>query len=249
VALVDPATNELAFAVPLGDIDLCQGIGASFGSGWACKQSDVVRIDPATRKVAARLAVQKQAAQGHLVGGFDRVWVLTGDGSTLVGIDPATDEVATEVELGARCVDVALSDDAVWLPCLIDDRVLEVDPESGEVVLDVDVPNPMSIAADDEVWVGTAGSTVQLDPADGAVVREVDAGTGSEGRIAIDTDSVWVRSVEEFLVRIDRATGEVVQRYTADVTSGGDVMTLDGEVWVTAYDDQVLFRLAPSSAG
>src|SRR5436853_4402362 len=49
VALVDPATNELAFAVPLGDISLCQGIGASFGSGWACKRSDVVRIDPGTR--------------------------------------------------------------------------------------------------------------------------------------------------------------------------------------------------------
>lgn len=248
VALVDPATNELAFAVPLGDISLCQGIGASFGSGWACKRSDVVRIDPATRKVVATLPVHKQAAQGHLVGGYDRLWVLVGDGSTLVGIDPATNEVATEVELGARCVDVALAADAVWLPCLVDDRVLKVDPASAEVVLDLDVPNPMSIAADDdEVWVGTAGSTVQVDPADGTVLREVEAGTGAEGRISLSEDSVWVRSVEEFLVRVDRASGEVVQRFTADVTSGGDVLALDGEVWVTAYDDQVLFRLAPSS--
>jgi streptogramin lyase len=249
VALVDPATNELAFAVPLGDIDLCQGIGASFGSGWACRRSDVVRIDPATREVVATLAVGKQAGQGHLVGGFGRVWVLTGDGSTLVGIDAATEEVAVEVELGARCVDVALSADAVWLPCLVDDRVLKVDPASGEVVLDVDIPNAMSIAADDEVWVGTAGSTVQVDPTDGGVLREVDAGTGAEGRIAIDADSVWVRSAEEFLIRVDRVSAEVVQRFSADVTSGGDVLARDGEVWVTAYDDQVLFRLAPGAAG
>jgi streptogramin lyase len=175
--------------------------------------------------------------------------VLTGDGSTLVGIDPATNEVATEIVLGARCVDVALAEDGLWLPCQIDDRVLKVDPASETVVLDVGVPNPMSIAVDDDVWVGTTGSTVQLDPSDGAVLREADAGTGAEGRVALDEDSVWVRSVEEFLTRVDRTSGEVVQRFTAEVTSGGDVMTLDGEVWVTAYDDQLLLRLDPSGVG
>ena len=132
LTLIDLATNEVAGSVNVGPSELCAGIGASFDAIWTCAGLDVVKVDPETFEVEARLAVNKQSVQGHLVGGFNRVWVLTSDGSNLIGIDPKTNETVTEFELPARCTDVALADDALWLPCTIDDRVLKVDPTSGE---------------------------------------------------------------------------------------------------------------------
>lgn len=250
LTLVDPATNEVAGSVDLGTTELCSGLGASYGAIWTCVGPDVVRVDPETFEVVARLGVNKQAVQGHLVGGFDRVWVLTSDGSGLVGIDPATNEVATEFELPARCSDVSLGEDALWLPCEVDDRVLKVDAGSGEVLLDVAVDNPSSVAVDTDVWVGTSTTTVQLDPETGEVLLEADAGTAPDGGVALDAGWVWVRSGDEFLVRLDRKTGKRVQQITApDLTSGGDMLVLDGEVWTTAYDDQYLFRIDPETEG
>ena len=247
ITLIDPATSEEAGSVSVGPMDLCSGLGASYGAIWTCVGSDVARIDPETFEVVAQLAVNKQAVQGHLVGGFDRVWVLTSDGSGLVGIDPATNQVETEFELPARCSDVSLGEDALWLPCRVDDRVLKVDPLSGEVLLDLAVDNPTFVAVDGDVWVGTSTATKRLDPETGEVL--VEAGAGADGGVALDGDSVWVRNLEEFLVRLDRETGERVQEITAtDLTSPGDLLVLEGEVWTTAYDDQLLFRIDGSAS-
>ena len=87
---------------------------------------------------------------------------------------------------------------------------------------------------------------MQLDPTTGEVLFESD--TPADGGVTLDADSVWVRSLEEFLVRLDRETGQRVQEITAThLTSVGDLLVLDGDVWTTAYDDQVLFRIDGSA--
>lgn len=87
VARIDPATNEFTTLaeIPGG---LCQGIGVGFGAVWTCAGSDVVSVDLETGALGDPVAVGKAATQGHLGVGHDRVWVLVGDGSELVGIDP-----------------------------------------------------------------------------------------------------------------------------------------------------------------
>ncbi len=248
LTLIDLATNEVAGSVNVGPSELCAGIGASFDAIWTCAGPDVVKVDPETFEVVARLAVNKQSVQGHLVGGFDRVWVLTSDGSNLIGIDPKTNETVTEFELPARCTDVALADDALWLPCKIDDKVLKLDPTTGEALLALSIESPTSVAVDTDVWVGTPTTTVRLDPATGEVLAEASVGSGTNGIVTLSEDSVWVRSEEDFLTRLDRATGERVQQITAEgLTSPGDTLVLKGEVWTTAYDDQLLFRIDPSA--
>ncbi len=249
LTLVDPTTNEVAGTVSVGDTSLCSGIGASFGSVWTCKEGDVLRVDPDAMEVTNRFRVRKQTAQGHLVGGFGHVWVLTGDGSTLVGIDPETNKPAVEYPLPARGADVASSEDALWLPCRIDDRVLKLDPATGEVLLDLDVANPVTVATGDgEVWVGTATDTQRLDPETGEVLTVADAPAEPEGSLALDGSSVWVRNAEDFLIQVDRATGERLGQITADdLTSSGDMLVLDGDLWVSAYDDQFVFRIDPDA--
>lgn len=249
LTLVDPETNQVVDSADLGDPDLCAGLGAAYDSIWTCGASEVLRVDPESLEVVSRFAVKKQAVQGHLVGGFDRIWVLTSDGGSMVGIDPATNEVATEFELPARCSDVTVGVDALWLPCALDDRVLKVDPSSGEVLLDLAIDNPVSVAVDTDVWVGAAGVTLQLDPTTGEVLAEVAAGAAPDGGVALDEKSVWVRNGEDFLIQVDRQTGARVQQLTAEVTSGGDLLVLDGDVWTTAFDDEVLFRIDPDGSG
>ena len=63
LTLVDPATNEVAGTVSLGETNLCSGIGASFDSVWTCKVGDVLRVDPDAMEITHRFKVRKQAAR------------------------------------------------------------------------------------------------------------------------------------------------------------------------------------------
>jgi glutamine cyclotransferase len=246
IVVVDPATLESRQVVDVGDTELCGGMGAAFRSVWTCARGDVLRINPDSGRIIARLKIHKQAAQGHLLGGFDRLWVLTGDGSHLAAVDPATNQVASDFELPARCTEVTLAADAVWLACPVDDKVLEVDPTSGEVLLDADVADAVVVAVDgDEVWVGTATDTVRLDPDSGEVLAELGVPAAPEGDVELSPDSIWVRNGDDFLVRFDRRTGQAVEQITASVTSGGDMMLVGDQVWVSANDDKSLFQLYP----
>jgi streptogramin lyase len=245
ITLIDPATDEVVDLVDVGDANLCNGIGSSYGGVWTCRAGDLVRVDPVSLEVVSVLPLRKQAVQGHLAGGFGRVWVLTSDGSTLVGVDPATDRVDQRFELPARCTDVTLGADSLWLPCRIDDKVLEIDPYSGEVRLELDVDNPVVVAVDGDVWVGTASETVRLDATTGEVLGRLAGAAEPEGDVEVDADHVWVRNGEDFLLQFDRQSGDLVRHVQADVTSGGDMLLVDGHVWISAGDDQTLYHLDP----
>ena len=84
-------------------------------------------------------------------------------------------------------------------------------------------------------------------PGPPTTVRE--AGTGADGGIALDDDSVWVHNADDFLLRLDRETGARREQVTVEVTSGGDMPVHHGAVWVTAYDDQALFRIGITGTG
>ncbi len=94
VVVVDPASNRVVRTLPTGASGLCQGLGVAFGSVWTCSpdasgaSDEVVRLNPRSGKVLARLSVAKRPDQGHLEAAAGRLWVITDAG--LVGIDPAT---------------------------------------------------------------------------------------------------------------------------------------------------------------
>ncbi|HEV2069563.1 MAG TPA: hypothetical protein VGR26_07215, partial [Acidimicrobiales bacterium] len=126
---IDPATNEItSLWVPpreegkLGPV--CQGIGAGPEGVWACTGGGIARIAPDNSAIVSTVAVQKIFDQGHIGVGHGHAWILTGDGSTLVGVSSETDTIETTIDLGARCTDLDLSDDALWIVCLPEDLVL-----------------------------------------------------------------------------------------------------------------------------
>jgi hypothetical protein len=242
VQLIDPdtATVEAEIAVASPDVAPCQGIGVGFGSVWSCSGSDVVRVDLEAREVVSRLALNKVSSQGHLVAHADRLWVLTGTGDTLVGVDPTTEQVVTTIQLPWRASDLGAGAAGLWALGASDGRALRVDPDSGAVLVDVALPDPVAISVGSQVWVGAKQMTVQLDATTGAMLTRISMGVGQFGAVAADQSSVWVRNTTDFVTRFDATTGEPAETYESDVTSGGDMLLAFGSVWTSAFDDSAV---------
>ena len=243
---IDPDTGRSALGVGLGG-GLCQGVGVGLGAVWACRGTDVVRVDPSSGEVTAVFPLNKAASQGHLVTASGRLWVLTGDGSTLLGVDPETGVAATTVALGARGTDLGAGPAGLWVASQPDGQVLRIDPDAGTVaVRATGLDRPLAVAVTDQVWAGGSAATVRLDPGTGAVQVTTAIGIGLDGGIAADGDAVFLRDGDRFLVRLDASTGAPVSGVSADVESAGDVVVAFDSVWTTASDDATMFRLPAS---
>jgi hypothetical protein len=101
-------------------------IAAGEGGVWAltcghCNEGGagqtLVRIDPRTRHVLARIPMTKQLP-AFLAVGAGSVWVGNSEGHSLSQVDPRTNRIARTIPLGGydRVVcGVAATDDAVWV--------------------------------------------------------------------------------------------------------------------------------------
>ena len=252
VTRIDPATNR-----PTGEVRAdtkseshCQGIGSGGGAVWSCSGSDVVRIDPKRLKVTASIPVGKIFAQGRLLFAGGKIWVLTGEGDRLVGIDTATASVGPEVELPVPCAELAPGGDFVWALCPDAGTVVGVDPTSASVEARLELDNPsVGFATDRDLWLGSAGALVRVDLQTlEPVARFAGLDPGSEGTVIVDGNDVWVRTAPGFLHRIDASSNTVAERIEpAKALSGGDVLASSGSLWTTAFDDGLLLRLGPQA--
>lgn len=252
--VVDPVSGAIVASVEGEGEGFCQGFGVGFGSVWTCDGNDVVRIDLAAGVVSARIAASRTMSQGHLVTEFGHVWVLQGDGSTLAGIDPVTNEVGPSFAIPVRGSDVAAGPDGLWVVSDRDDAVVLVDPEAGSVdrrVDGFDTPVAISVGVDG-VWVGDATGVHRIDPSSGDVVASVmvagaDGGVGPVGTLDADADvnGVWVR-VGDVVQHVDATTGTVDDVVTLELAgdSPGDVLVVFGAVWTSASEDEAVFRVS-----
>lgn len=245
VERIDPADSTEIATITTSE-DLCQGLGADDAAVWSCTDGGgVVRIDPATNEVAATVEVSKYNDQGHIPVAFGRAWVLVDDGSRLVGI--ADDAVDVDIDLGSNCIQLVASDTALWVVCLTDGLVLAVDPDSGEITTRVPgLEGARNIAVADDVWVGFDGGLARIDAASGRVTGVADVPSGFSGHVVATADDVWVRTGGRFLRHVEADTMEVVEELHAPEVSGDFVLVASDSVWTTAYDDAVLYRVAPT---
>jgi hypothetical protein len=237
----DPKTDKQTAKIKVAQ-ETCQGIGSGDAAVFACSDDGIVRIDPKTDKIAARIVVDKFNDQGQIPVAFGHAWVLTGDGSHLVGV--ARDKVSPGTDLGTRCIDLAASRTALWAACPIDGQAIRIDPATGKVTARIEgLEEARTVGAGDAVWVGYANGLAKIDEAAGSVTGVADASTGPFGGMLVTPDAVWVRAQGRFLRKVDPGSLKVVEQLEAPEESGGAVSLLGGSLWATAYDHDVLYRL------
>jgi glutamine cyclotransferase len=230
----------------------CQGIGVAAGYIWACSATDagtdIVRIDPETLEIVATVPARKIHEQLRLPFLADRVWVLSGDGNQLVGIDTSSNEAGQPIDLGKRCFQLAATGSAIVATCTLDDTVLLLDPATGQIIAQATLNEPRLVAADDQaVWVGFAQGVAWLDARDltqVATFKGMSPGTG--GDLYTTGDEVWVRkSGSSDLYHIDPATKTIVEAISgeSDDAGGGLLVTADS-VWLSTNDPGSLIRLS-----
>jgi hypothetical protein len=227
------------FRVADGLTSMAQG----FGAVWATDLSSgtVLRIDPKTRKVVARIPVAGRAnanapstpapsPDAIVAVGAGAVWALAGDlenggakrAVQLLRIDPRRNRVVARIALSK--------------------------PSGGRLA-------PRAIRIDDDsVWVIGTGGALQIDPATNAPERYVPTGDAAALGVLTDGDSVWMLGIDGRLRQIDARTGRTVRTVRVPVTTGthlagttpGPLMLVD-EGRLTAFDPtngRVLWRAA-----
>jgi hypothetical protein len=121
VVRVDPATNSVVARIAVGDgaADLVfQGTTA-----WVLNHRDrgLVQIDARTNSARLVATIPGDAPE-RMAWAADHLWI-TGRGTDLLEVDPASGGVLRTVEIGAGGIDVVAAGDTLWVPA----RSAEVD--------------------------------------------------------------------------------------------------------------------------
>ena len=195
VSRIDPASNSETGRVPVEDRPLSngccgpQGMTAAAGSVWITDPQEsgsglVLRIDPATNSVTARIPFAKTQATacGDLAGDDAALWVVSGcNGRLLVRIDPRTNQVVKQITLGAIAQDVALGFGSVWVTAngpfgnAALSGLNRINPATSKVVAWTHLPTPQVLESGDtaplalavgagSIWVGGGNKVLRLTP-------------------------------------------------------------------------------------
>jgi streptogramin lyase len=228
-------------------------VAAGFGSVWVTVFRELVRLDPATGAVVARIRVGGRP-WGVAVG-EGAVWVAGWTDGSVSRVDPATNTVTWRVTLNtplgeASPVGVAAGGGSVWAADNSSDEVWRLDPATGAVLGAAHVGDAHEFVGFGEggVWVSSEDGTVgALDPASGTVTRSIAAGADADF-LGFSPASVWVTNFRsEFLWRIDPATGAVAAKLNIG-NGGAQGVVFDGSsLWVAMYNLGEVLRIDPTN--
>lgn len=222
VLRIDPRSQTLTAAIDVSAGPVTD-LAMSVDGVWASASSDLVRIDPVTNEVVARL--RNDRGFGAIAFGPSGLWVIAGsshDGEVWQ-IDPETSDVRQRTPLmnPGFWNEIAVGDDVVWVtssPTVREDGMAlvhlhRIDPSTGDITADIPLGD------------GPSG----LGPDEGAV---------SYSALAVDQSSVWTLvSFEGLLLKLDTRdlTVSDSEEGIACCSGVGPGMVVGaGSVWITA---------------
>lgn len=134
VTRIDPDSGQIVanISVPSEPHRITFGEGSVWVANW--HDNSVSRIDPQTNQVVGEpIGIGYPA--GNIVAGLGSVWVTSDyrvDGKptdvVVVRIDARTDQVLETIPVGGHPIDVAVTDDAVWVSVQNPDMLLRINP-------------------------------------------------------------------------------------------------------------------------
>jgi hypothetical protein len=171
---------DVASGEPTGEVDLgipVRHLAAGFGSLWVSPRTpgvtEVLRIDPASGTVQARVALSGEP--GFLLTGPTGIWVAQPGQRLVARIDPVTDRAVFEALANEGADQLALAaDGSIWI--LGSETLLRIDASSGAQLDRLSVPRHRTVGGsgedqimtmlvtvtDDATWYALAGRLVEL---------------------------------------------------------------------------------------
>jgi streptogramin lyase len=223
----------------------------AFDSLWV-KRDDgaVVRVDPATSKIAAEIPPGPGSPSQHLCQGIgasgEAIWSCP-PGKEIVRIDPETNEVTATVPIN-KLPDqgrIVSASDRVWVLTDSGAELTAIDPGDNKPIETVKLDGRCTELA-------SGGSTVwAMCPFDDRVLR-IDARSGEVGDTlelagatnASVSDHLWV-GFEGGVAQVDLDTLEVLAVYDVHPRYGGSIFTTPDAVWVREEGGEFLTRIDP----
>ncbi len=219
-------------------------IAADESGVWLVDDSgSLLRLDP-ERPDGKQERIPIAGGLASIAIGEGAVWVASGDGS-ITRVDPTTGK-STRLDLRvSQPGGIAAGEGSVWVTSSAANRLVRIDPASGDVVGDPiavgEFPTDVAVG-DGAVWVANTrdGSVSRVDSASGAAGPPIPVAEEQVLALALDTDGVWVAKSDELIageievVRIDPSTSEVAEESVAvDAAIPVRIAAGEGGVWTT----------------
>jgi DNA-binding beta-propeller fold protein YncE len=250
---IDPLQKQLAAGIPVGaklntNVFYPYLPAESGNAVWVAAANTVIRIDPTSREVVARIPFG--TGEPFILSASDRaVWIGILESGwhwvrhyTVSKIDPQTNRVVTtlpqEFSTYSR---VMVGTNALWLLDGWADTLSRIDPTSGQVVATV-ARGPYKLAAvgEDTIWFVNAreGNVIRINPETNQVTATIplpypDDGHPDEiyGSPRSAEDVIWIASSAERFYGIDPSTNQVVATLNAKTYHGGGFALGHGALW------------------
>jgi streptogramin lyase len=249
VAILDPATDQLAVDIAVGDAPGPIAIGAD--AAWVGSSEDhtVIQIDLASRDVTRTFGLSE--APASLAAGDGAVWIGNGFTGKLSRILDTYHQLGSPFFPGrnvAGLLAMAIGPRDLWVG-LGDGTLLRMDPASLQVRQSVAVPDRVKAIAlsGDEAWtIQFRGDLVRhVDRADGMTGADIKL-SGPPQAIATGAGSIWVAtSGPDEISQIDPGSDQVVASIPLDISPSAVVAGPDG-VWVVDGVHGIVERLDPA---
>jgi streptogramin lyase len=232
--------------VPVGGTPL--GMAYGDGSLWIADfNGGVVRVDPRTHRVLARIRVggRPDSIASGPAGIWCRVEHVNDDRSDLVRVDPSTNRVTVRIAAGGGAIgspSVAVGAGAVWVlrdyPSAA--SIDRIDPRTRRVTARLSPFEGVGTIAisGDSVWAMLGNGTLAQIDAHPRILRRWPALAPSGGYLAPDAGGVWA---------MDNHGGDILRvadgRVTRRIRVGAGALSLlarsDDGLWIVAAGHQV----------
>jgi streptogramin lyase len=227
----------------------CSGLAAGFGSVWvpSCGTHSLLRLDPATGKTVAEIPADAANSEGGITVGDGSIWFVVKP-STLVRIDPATNQIATSIALPSGSENPLFDQGFVWVSSFEHDQLLKIDPKKNAIATTIPVgPKPRFLTAGaGSVWTLNQGdgTITRIDEKSGKVIATIGCGVpGPGGEITFGAGSVWAAVFDFPLTQVDAKTNTVTHQWAGQ---GGDGVRFGlGSVWLSNLRQANVWRIDP----
>jgi outer membrane protein assembly factor BamB len=255
-----PGQPTVATQIPLGCTlsSAARNLEVGFGAVWVACQGALVRIDPASNRIAAVIPLQWMDANAGIAFSDDWVWVTSGSSAhpVVYQLDPARNREITQTPLPGGAHGIVIAEGTIWVTQQGSEpaksgpgTVARLDADTGRRLRPIELPSPpIAIRSGlGAIWVTTYSmrdefAAYRIDPRTGTVTRVPRV----QIVVAAGPNSLWVTTDKPRagVHRVDPATGRVLA--TVPDERVGRVAFGFGALW--ASTDTKLYRLDPNSA-